>query len=109
MSDKRYILARERFETCTNEEIQRVLDNIDKICWDTHNFDPETSTFCPIAIAMNLHNTVKNPTDQLVKEEIAKRFNPTNIFKGTPGTFYTSNRKEDTINLCNEILNNRKL
>jgi len=106
--DQRYVLAKERLRTCTNEELQRILDNLEITCFDTFNYDVSEGKFCPIAIAMNLHKTVENPTDQLVKNEIAKRFTPTNIFKGTPGTFYTTNRREDVINLCKEILNERK-
>ena len=108
INDPRYILTKQRLESLSNEELQRILDNVDITCWDTFNFDPETKTFCPIAIAMNLHNIVETPTDENVKEKMGERFQPTNIFKGTPGRFYTTNRKEDMINLCTEILNNRK-
>jgi NTP pyrophosphatase (non-canonical NTP hydrolase) len=106
--DKRYVLAKERLRTCSNEELQRILDNLEITCFDTYNYDATEGKYCPIAIAMNLHNTVDNPTDQLIKEEIGKRFVPTNIFKGTPGKFYTTNRREDVINLCKEILDERK-
>lgn len=104
MEDLRYKLAKERLETLSKEELQRILDDIDKCTWDTWNYEKETDQFCPIAIAMNLHNTVDNPTDENIKAKMAERFQPTNIFKGTPGEFYTTNRKQDTIKLVTEIL-----
>ena len=104
MEDKRYNLAKERFESLSNEELQRVIDNQDLLLFDTFNYNE--GKFCPIAIAMNLH-TLPEPTDALVKEEISRRFNPTNIFKGTAGDFYTINRKDDVIGLCKEILKTR--
>ncbi len=106
-NDQRYILAKERLESCTTEELQRILDNLDITCWDTFHFDKDNKTFCPIAIAMNLHNVLNNPTNEEVKEQMKNRFGVANIFKGTPGNFYTTNRKEDMINLCTAIINSR--
>jgi len=106
--DKRYTAVRERFESCSDEELQRIIDDQDKLCLDTFNYDLSEKTFCPIALAMNLHNEIKSPTDDLIKEEIGKRFTPTNILKGVDGSFYTSNRKKDILTLCKEILNKRK-
>lgn len=103
--DNRYTLAKERLSSLTTDEINRIIDNQDKTLWDTFNYNE--GKFCPIAIAMNLHNTLDNPTDENVKIEMAKRFNPTNIFKGTKGEFYTTNRQEDIIRLCKEILQER--
>lgn len=107
--DLRFVLAKERLESLTNEELQRILDNIDITCWDTYNFDEQRETYCPIAIAMNLHKIIIYPTDTLIEKEIGKRFQPSNIFKGTPGKFYTTNRKEDTINLVKQILQQRNV
>jgi NTP pyrophosphatase (non-canonical NTP hydrolase) len=105
--DQRYVLAKERLRTCTTEELNRILNNLEITCFDTYNYDIEEKKYCPIAIAMNLHNTIDNPSDQLIKEEISKRFVPTNIFKGTPGKFYTTNRRQDVIDLCKEIIAER--
>lgn len=106
-ADRRFILAKERMESFSNEELQRILDNVDIMCYDTFNYDKDTKTFCPVAIAMNLHNIIENPTDIVIKQEMAKRFTPTNIFKGTKGKFYTETRKEDILGLCTEILKKR--
>lgn len=101
--DTRYELAKARVKELTHEEKQRILDNIDIICFDTFNYDEEKQQYCPIAIAMNLHNTVEFPSNNIIEEEISKRFQPVNIFKGVTGSFYTNNRKEDLINLINNM------
>ena len=105
MSDRRYLLIKERLCKLTRVEIQRILDNVELLCTDTLNFDVEKQTYCPLALGMNLHETVKSPTDESIKQQIAKRFFPVNIIKGVEGDFYTKNRKADIINVCKEILN----
>lgn len=105
-SDLRYQKAKQRLSSLSDEELKRILCDIDKILFDTHNFNE--GKFCPVAIAMNLHKTIDNPTDERIKNEISKRFRPVNIFKGIKGKFYTDNRREDLINLCKEILQERK-
>ena len=53
---------------------------------------------------MNLHETISNPTDQLIKTEIEKRFIPVNVIAGVDGQFYRENRKDDIVKICKEIL-----
>lgn len=106
MSDRRYLLIKERLCKLTRDEVQRILDNAELLCTDTFNFDSTKQTYCPLALGMNLHVTVQSPTDASIKAQIAKRFFPVNIIKGVEGNFYTENRKSDIINVCKEILNN---
>ncbi len=101
--DLRYTLIKERLSTLSKEELQRILDNIDDICFDDVNYDEKTHQYCPLAMGMGL-NTIEAPTDNLIKEEIAKRFNPVNVIKGIPGAFYRENRKQDLIDLCRNLL-----
>ena len=54
MKDQRYIVAKERLSSLTDEELQRILSNIDLILFDTFNFDE--GKFCPIAV----NDTVKD-------------------------------------------------
>lgn len=108
MNDKRYLACRERIESLSTKEIKRIVDNKDILLWDTFNYNPLEGKFCPIAVAMDLHNIIENPTDDSVKEEISKRFYPSNIFKGVEGEFYTTNREEDMMNLCKNILKSRE-
>lgn len=104
--DQRYIKAKERLSSLKTSEIKRILSDIDMILFDTYNF--YEGKFCPIAVAMDLHNTMKEANDEEVKLQISKRFTPVNIFKGVEGEFYTDNRKEDLIAICNEILHERE-
>lgn len=104
MKDNRYQFIKKRLLALTLTEVQRIKDNIDKVCFDTFNFDSSTETFCPLAIGMNLHNTIDNPTDELVAEAISKRFTPVNVLKGVEGNFYRENRREDLLILCEEVI-----
>lgn len=105
--DKRYIAIKERFQHLAKNEIQRILDNIDILCVDTFNYDEKEMKYCPLALAMNLHETVNDPTDQKIKIEIAKRFMPVNVISGVEGNFYRENRKDDIVKICTEILNEK--
>lgn len=109
MSDARYNVFKERLNALSTEEVKRIQSKIDSICFDTFNFDSETQKFCPLAIGMNLHQTVKNPTNKLIVAEIGKRFNPVNALKGVKGNFYTENRREDLITICEKVLNERSV
>ena len=104
MNDKRYSVIKSRLLLLSKEEIQRIVDNIDLVCFDTFNFDEESKKYCPLAIATNLHNTIKNPTNNLIQLELSKRFNPVNAIRGVEGTFYRSDRKNDLIKICKEVL-----
>jgi hypothetical protein len=110
MSDSRYVTIRQRYESLSDEELNLIVENINanKVCFDTLNYNEENHTYCPLAIALNLHNTIENPTDEKIKEGISKRFNPVNIIKGVEGNFFTTDRKSDILNICGEILNSRK-
>lgn len=101
--DLRYKIIKERLSTLTKPEIQRILDRIDDVCFDEFNYDAQNQKYCPLAIAMSL-DVLPNPTDEMVKEDISRRFNPVNVIKGLHGQFYTDNRKQDLINLCNFLL-----
>lgn len=108
-TDLRYIVAKNRLSTLTNEELQRIIDQVDiNMCFDTFNYDKKENKFCPISIALNFHNTIEDPTDEKVKKEISKRFDPPNIFKGIKGSFYRDNRRDDILELTKEILRGRK-
>lgn len=107
--DNRYKIIKDRLQSLSKEEIQRIVDNVDLLCLDTYNFDEQEKKYCPLAIAMNLHETVLNPTNQLIKYEIGKRFTPVNIIAGVDGNFYRENRKDDIVKISTEILNEKSL
>jgi hypothetical protein len=101
--DLRYELIKGRLRELSVEELQRIVDNIDKVCFDEFNYDATSNRYCPLAVAMCL-DKILNPSDALIKEEIKKRFSPVNILKGIEGNFYRENRKEDLINLCKNLI-----
>lgn len=101
--DLRYETIKARLSSLSKIEIQRILDHIDDVCFDEFNYDAQNQKYCPLAIAMNL-DTLPNPTDEKVRKAISERFNPVNVIKGLEGVFYTDDRKEDLIKLCNILL-----
>ena len=101
---RRYVLIRERLEKLSPEQIQSIIDNIDLICFDTFNFDEIEKKYCPLAVAHKLHVVLKFPTDDKVKLELAKTYEPVNVLKGVPGTFYRKNRRQDLLDLCRQML-----
>jgi len=104
MVDERYKVMKQRLSLLSKEELQRIVDNIDMLIFDTVNYDEKNHKFCPLAVAMQLDKTISNPTDSLIKSEIGKRFDPINVIKGIPGNFYRTQRENDLKNLCKEIL-----
>lgn len=103
--DKRYKVMKERLSRLSLEQLQRIKSDINSVCLDTYNYDKNTNTFCPLAVAFNLHKTLQNPTNNLVIEILAQNFTPVNILNGLEGTFYTGNsRKSDLLSLVDELI-----
>lgn len=98
-NDLRYRAIYHRLCALSVQEIKRIQANIDLICFDEFNYDAINHTFCPIAIAMGLDD-ITNPTNETVQQIIGRRFHPVNILKGVPGTFYTTNRRQDLLSVC---------
>lgn len=101
MQDPRWkAMSKRLFEFCP-AALTRLWNALerDEVCLDTFNYDNETQKFCPLAIMVGLPEKLPIPSDVLVELELSKLFNPVNILKGTPGTFYTTNRREDLMRL----------
>lgn len=101
--DQRYNLIKTRFSELTNDQLNRIVNNVNLLCLDTWNYDKVNKTYCPLAIALNIHNTISEPTQELVEMEISKYFKPVNVLKGVPGKFYTRNRLDDILSLISDI------
>lgn len=95
---------KERFRSLTLREVQRIVDNIDRVCLDTYNYDAATDKYCPLAIAKNLHNRAIHPSNSSVSSELGYYFYPVNRLKGVKGTFYRRTRKADLLELCEEVI-----
>lgn len=103
--DKRYEILKERLSLLSIEELQRIKENIDHVCFDTYNYDKENNKFCPLAIALNLHKTTPNPSNVLITLKLAERFDPVNVIGGVEGNYYTGqHRREDLLALIDELI-----
>lgn len=109
ITDARFIVFCERFLKFSTEQLKRIRDNIDLVCFDTFNYDEENKKFCPVAIALNLHKTIENPTNVLVTEAMREYFNPPNALKGVKGDFYTLNRREDLLTAIDIFLSLKEI
>lgn len=105
--DNRYKILKERLSLLSLTQLQRIEADIDHVCFDTYNYDSENNKFCPLAVALNLHNTIENPSEEIVIDILSKVFNPVNIIGGAEGNFYKDNRKEDLLNVVRELINDR--
>ena len=104
MKDERLQIFVERIDALSIEQIKRIKDNVNIICFDTFNYDESNKTFCPLAVALNLHETVENPTNESIGKEIGKHFIPVNALKNVKGKFYTNNRREDLLKMCDIMI-----
>jgi hypothetical protein len=103
--DRRYQILKDRLSLLSQDELKRIEDNIDRVCLDTYNYDCANDTFCPLAVALNLHETVKNPTNELIVDILSKRFQPVNAIGGVEGNFYIKDRKSDLLSVVRELRN----
>jgi hypothetical protein len=109
--DERRRLIKERLYYLGNGQLRRILYMHSMLCTDEFNFNPEKGTYCPVALALNAPNMVKQPTDEKVKKFISGYFQEVNILKGVPGEFYHGTheeRKKDILDLVREILEERR-
>lgn len=107
--DIRYVTMRHRLSLLSTEQLQRIIDNQDELVFDEVNYDSKNHKFCPLAVGLNLHNKIQNPSDAVVKKELRKTFKPVNVMQGLKGNFFTENRKEDLLSLCQELLKIKKV
>ena len=106
--DKRYVTLRARLEELSIRELERIKKNIDITCNDTYNYDKETNTFCPLAVALNLHKTMENPSEEKVIEVLSKRFNPVSVLTDVEGEYYKHDRKKDLLQTVEWVLEDKR-
>ena len=102
MKDKRYQIMFERFYALNTNELLNILENVNIICFDTFNYND--GKYCPLAVAKKFHETVENPSDDLMKKMLGCFFDPVNILKGVDGDFYRDNRKDDLVKVVANVL-----
>lgn len=109
IKDHRYDLMRDRLAELRKDQIQQIIDHIDIVLFDQYNY--HEGKFCPMGVALRCHE-LPNPSDESVKEMIARRFVPTNMLKGVDGAFYhgtDEERKADLLELCHELFREKSL
>jgi thymidylate synthase (FAD) len=103
--DKRKEILLNRLAQLPIEGVIRIKDNIDKVCFDEYNYNANNNTYCPLAIGLGLDKDRELlPTNEQVGQEIGKVFQPVNALKGVEGEFYTTNRREDLLSVCKEVI-----
>lgn len=86
----------------TTEQLQRVIDYPNEMVLDSYNY--ENGKFCPLAVAVELDKTMINPTHDKVFATLTDMGYKVYNTRGIPGSFYTTNRKEDLLEAAKEVL-----
>ncbi len=86
--DKRYIALKNRLMILTEEELTEIIDNSD----------------LPYYNHFNLKEIDKGSPDRKASSKIDFYLNPTNILKDIDGDFFTTNKKDDLIKLCKDVI-----
>ena len=101
-TDQRYEIMYERFSLLNTDELLTILDNLSIVCFDTFNYNE--GKYCPLAVAKKFHETIENPSDDLMKKLLSCFFEPVNVLKGIDGDFYKENRQQDLIKVIAHVL-----
>lgn len=90
----------------TEEQLQRVINFPNEMILDTYNY--HDGKFCPLAIGLNLDETMSNPTHDKVFETLSKLGYKVYNTRGIIGNFYTTDRKKDLIEAAQEVLQEKQ-
>ena len=102
MEDARYKIMFDRFSLLNVNELLTILENINIVCFDTFNYND--GKYCPLAVAKKFHETIINPSDELMKNLLGCFFEPVNVLKGVEGNFYRNNRKDDLVKVVAHVI-----
>jgi len=83
-------------------QLQRVVEYKDEMVLDEFNY--QDGKFCPLAIALNIHETMTEPSHNKVFEKLTSLGYKVYNTRGIEGEFYTANRKEDLLIAVNEVI-----
>lgn len=83
-------------------QLKRVVNYSGEMVLDTFNY--EDGKFCPLAIALELDKTMKNPTHEKVFNRLTELGYKVYNTRGIRGNFYTDNRKEDLLHAAKEVM-----
>lgn len=86
----------------TAEQIRKVIDYPGEMVLDTYNYCD--GRFCPLAVALDLDKTIKNPTHDKVFNTLTDLGYKVYNTRGIKGEFYTNNRLQDLLTAAKEVL-----
>lgn len=100
--DPRKIGLKNGLRQLTIEQLQKVITYPGEMILDEFNY--ADGKFCPLAIALGLDKSLKNPTHEKVFKTLNDMGYKVNNTQGIKGEFYTTNRKADLLDAANEVL-----
>lgn len=86
----------------TREQLQRVIDYPNEMVLDTFNY--QGGKFCPLAVGLNIHETMEEPSHQKVFDLLSDLGYTIFNTRGIEGSFYTTDRKRDLLIAAREVL-----
>lgn len=115
--DNRYIALKRGLNQLNNNQLKEILykENHKQILCDNYNYDEKLKLWCPLAIGLKVDKkiglyTTKPVTNDLAKKIITmegKKYNicfNLNPLRGIKGDFFSTNRIEDLLKTCEDIL-----
>lgn len=103
--DPRKIGLKAGLRQLTTKELERVLAWPEEMVLDTYNY--ENGKFCPLAVAVGLPETMRDPTHEKVYDELVRLGLKVYNTRGIAGEFYTTERERDLLIAVREVLSER--
>ena len=100
--DQRKIGLKMGLRQLTVRQLQRVLDYPREMCLDSFNW--ENGKFCPLAIGLSLDEKIKNPSHNIVYDELIKMGYRVYNTRRVNGDFYREERLKDLLEAGREVL-----
>ena len=106
MEDLRKTGLKNGLRQLTIEQLERVLNYPGEMVLDSYNY--QDGKFCALAIALELDQTMSNPTHEKVYDKLVSMNYSVYNTRGIEGKFYTNNRLEDLLEAIKEVLQEKK-
>lgn len=100
--DPRKIGLKSGLHQLTLAQLKRIIDYPGEMLLDEFNY--HDGLFCPLAIGLNLDETMIDPSHNKVYEKLNSLGYKVNNTRSIEGTFYTTNRKEDLLIVVKEVM-----
>jgi hypothetical protein len=100
--DPRKIGLKSGLHQLTFAQLKRVIEYANEMILDEFNY--KDGLFCPLAIGLNIDETMIEPSHNKVYEKLNSLGYKVNNTQGIDGSFYTVNRKEDLLIAAREVM-----